>query len=190
MDTDFECLKPEMFDVLNRSYDYYSCLTPVDSEALVINNAIIGAIPGHPILKACLDNFPTHAINIPDLRLRTVSRGPGLLTIMTFKHMNRGYRDIVFPASFFYPLGCGQMRRSPYAGLPISEPTLNMIKKDLVKPETIAIHYWDGSWKKPSANVIEPKKKRKITRGPESFFQSKKMIAGVYNPRGNVAKDR
>lgn len=153
IDTDFECIKPEMFDVLNRSYDFYCGLTPVDSEALVINNAIIGSIPGHPIIKACIEHLPFHATNVHDQRMRTVMRGPGLLTIMTIRHMNKGHRDIVLPPSFLYPLGTSQMRRGAYKYLPFSEKTLDIIKKGVIKPETIAIHYWDGSWKRPGANA-------------------------------------
>ncbi len=153
VDTDFECIKPEMFDVLNRSFDFYSGLAPVDCEALVMANGLIGSIPGHPIIKACLEQLPSHAANVKDQKMRTVMRGPGLLTIMTEKHMNQGHRDIVLPSAFFYPLGASQMRRKPYNNLTFSEKTCALIKKNLIKPESIAIHYWDGSWKRPSANA-------------------------------------
>lgn len=152
VDTDFECIKPEMFDVLNKTYDFYCGLHPLDCKSFFINNAIIGSIPKHPILKACIDQLP-HIGHGDRPNVQVVLKGPGLISAMTFKHMNKGYRDMVFPSSFFYPLGVYQMRKKPYEYLPFNNATLEKVKKDLIRPETIAIHWWDGSWLLPSANL-------------------------------------
>ena len=52
IDTDFECLQPEIFDIFNRCYDFYSGITPLDGQAYLIANGLIASIPGHPILRA------------------------------------------------------------------------------------------------------------------------------------------
>ncbi len=151
IDTDFECIKPEMFDLLSSSYDFYCGLHPLDCKSFLLNNAIIGSIPKHPILKACIERLPFAGQNISSRNRQIEARGTALLSTMTYKHMGKGYRDIVFPATFFYPLGVYQMKKTPYAYMPFNNTTLEKVKKDLVKPETIAIHWWDGSWELPSA---------------------------------------
>lgn len=149
VDTDFECLKPEIFEALNNSYDFYCGLQLLDCEAFLINNAIIGSIPGHPILKACIDLLPFHFNSKWNLQI--IFRGPGLFTSMVVEHMNKKHRDIVFPPGFFYPLGVDQLKQKPFSQLPFCEETLTLIKKIVLKPESLAIHWWDGSWGKPSA---------------------------------------
>jgi mannosyltransferase OCH1-like enzyme len=57
VDTDFELLQPEKLDSLHKACDFYCGLTPLDCQAFLINNAIIGSIPGHPILKACITSL-------------------------------------------------------------------------------------------------------------------------------------
>ena len=144
VDTDFECLKPEIFNVLNSSYDFYCGMPPLELR-LLINNAIIGAVPKHPIIQGCLEYIPVQQANTkPD---DIVARGPGLFTLMVARHMNKGHRDIVFPPTFFYPLGIMQLQNDKaYENLPFSDETLERVKRDVVKPESIAIHWWDGSW--------------------------------------------
>lgn len=50
-DVDFKCLKS--FEPLHHCYDFYTGLTPLDS-AVMLNNALIGCTPGHPIIKHCI----------------------------------------------------------------------------------------------------------------------------------------
>lgn len=146
VDTDFECIKPQMFDVLNSSYDFYTALTPLDSKVLLIANGLIGAIPQHPIIKACIDGLPEITSAGLSYKMQIMKKGSGLFTLMTCKHMNNEYRDIVFPSSFFYPLGVKQLKNGSYAKLPFCDKTLTLIKQETVKPETIAFHWWEGSW--------------------------------------------
>ncbi len=157
IDTDFECVKPAMFNILNSCYDFYCGLHPLDCKAVLLNNALIGAIPGHPIIKACIDHIP-FAVNSSSPRAQQImQRGPGLISKMAMKNMNKGYRDIIFPATFFYPLGLFEMKNKPYSLMPFNDETLEKIKNDVIKPETIAIHWWDGSWTLPSAKLQKPK---------------------------------
>ncbi len=153
VDTDFECIKPEMFSILNSSYDFYCGLTPLDCKKFVINNAIIGSIPGHPILKACIEYLPLQEAVFNNLGDQVVMKGPGLFTQMVMRSMNKSHKDIVFPPTFFYPLGVHGMKRKAYRSLPMTDETLERIKNDVIKPETLAIHWWDGSWTEPDANI-------------------------------------
>ncbi len=145
IDTDFECIKPDMFDILHQNYDFYCGLHPLDCLDFLINNAIIGSVAGHPILKACIDNLASIEEDV-------VKRGPGLFTQMTLKYMNKnGFKDVVFPPTFFYPLGVFKMKKEKYPPFPIPHEQLETIKEQVLKPETIAIHWWDGSWALPDA---------------------------------------
>ncbi len=150
VDTDFECLKPEAFAVLNSTYDFYCGITPLDRATFVVANGLIGSISGHPVLKACLDSLATQT-TIKRSSFAIVNNGPGLLTQMVLRHANTGYRDIIFPPTFFYPLGVEQMLRKPYASMADTNEKLEKLKRDTVKPESVAIHWWDGSWKLPES---------------------------------------
>lgn len=152
VDTDFECLKPELLDVLNNTHDFYCGLQPIDYSVLVINNAIIGSVPGHPIIKACIDNLPYQKTTLHEPNAKIVANGPGLFTRMTLHYMNKGYSDMIFPPTFFYPLGARQLKTKPYVKM-AADDTHEEIKNVVVKPESIAIHWWDASWAEPNANI-------------------------------------
>jgi mannosyltransferase OCH1-like enzyme len=53
-DCDCDCLKP--FDILNENYSFYVGLEHLYN-GLVIGNALMGAIPKHPVIKQCLINI-------------------------------------------------------------------------------------------------------------------------------------
>ena len=142
VDTDFECLKPELFDALSDAYDFYCCIHPLDYSVLLINNAIIGSAPGHPILKACIENVPCKQHECQNKNVNIVAKGSGLFSRMVIKNMNQGYRDMVFPPTYFYPLGARQLRENRFAKLPMTEDCFEVIKNSVVKPESIAIHWW------------------------------------------------
>ncbi len=142
IDTDFECIKPEMFDLLNRCYDFYTGLMPLDC-FFCVANGLIASIPGHPIVRACIENMakPEKLKNKWD---SIANKGPGLLTRMIFLHGNRDYRDIVFPASFFYPLPGNWIKK----GTNKASLDLEAIKKQVMRKESMAIHWWEQSWNK------------------------------------------
>ena len=182
VDTDFECLRKDAFDILHERFDFYACLHPLDCKALCLNNAIIAAIPNHPIIKACVaaltDQKPT--VNHTDI----VLRGPGLLTQMTLLHMNKKHNDIVFPASFFYPLGVFEMKQGQYARLHSSEALFNTVKMSVTKAETLALHWWDTSWLAPEAKA--PKKVEPLSTVSDE--EAEKLFTDIFehNRWGNT----
>ena len=56
-DVDFEILKS--LDRLNYTYEFYTGLLPKKYKS-VMANAIIGCVPGHPILKECVESIKDH----------------------------------------------------------------------------------------------------------------------------------
>lgn len=138
VDTDFECLKP--FDHLHKSCEFYAGIAYDRSP--ILYNGLIGASPRHPILKACINNIRPSEGNHDPFRIMA-STGPYLLTRIFFSIVS-GNTDgvVVFPVTIFYPFPNKdtEWTRDP-----------EQIKRIFLKPESIALHYWDMSWAKKSA---------------------------------------
>lgn len=133
VDTDFECL--QAMDVYHHTYDFYTGIQPLDTNMVQLGAALYGAIPHHPILKACVENikFNQHINQI------VVKTGPIHFTKTFLTVAGRtGLRDVALPASYFY--ACGYEQR----GAP---------KQEWCKAESYAVHHWAGSWLKPEAFV-------------------------------------
>jgi len=149
VDTDFECIRPDALTLVHDNFDFYVCLHPLDCEAILINNAIIGSVPNHPILQACIEQLKYQSPSNNSFE-KIVRQGPGLLSQMTLKHMNTGYKDIIFPASVFYPLGVFELKRPPLSSLSTpNDEKFDIVKALTIKPETIAFHWWEGNWTHP-----------------------------------------
>jgi len=133
VDTDFECLQP--LDNLNYCYDFYTGLQPLDTNRVQLGAALFAAIPGHPIMRECVEGIKRNQHIVP-----IVSKtGPIHFTRSFLQKVTEGnYINIAFPASYFYP--CGYEERD----LP---PT------KWAKNEAFAIHHWAGSWLKAEGFV-------------------------------------
>ena len=153
VDTDFECLRPEEFARLHKCYDFYCGISPLDGKALLINNAIIASIPGHPILENYIYSLKNVDATIQCSLKKPenlIHRGPAHFAQSVLAHANKKYKDALLPCSYFYPLGMYQIENE-LSHLLEGPNTLENIKTTVVKPETLAIHWWDGSWNVPEA---------------------------------------
>lgn len=129
VDTDFECLRP--LDFFNSAYDFYTGIQPLDTNHVQLGAALYGAVPGHPILKRCVEEIKNNQ-HIPQIIAKT---GPIHFTrCFLIEADKNGNRDIALPAGYFYPCGYEQkgMQRSVWE-----------------RPESYAVHHWAGSWLKP-----------------------------------------
>lgn len=131
IDTDFECLAP--FDVFHYTYDFYIGIQPMDTNLIQLGIGLIGACPGHPLLKLAIKNLRTERYN-----KQIISRtGPIFFTRIFYNNAHTTeLRDIAFPSSYFYP--CGYNQRS-------------ILINYWLKPESFAVHHWAGSWLKKEA---------------------------------------
>ncbi len=128
-------------------------MSPLDGKALLINNAIIASIPGHPILQGYLDSLKNIDPSIQcslDQPENLIYRGPAHFAKSVIAHAHKGYRDVILPCSYFYPLGMYQIE-TELSHLLDGPDILENIKKAVVKPETLAVHWWEGSWNIPEA---------------------------------------
>ena len=133
VDTDFECLKP--LDPFHYTYDFYTGIQPLDTNMVQLGAALYGAIPGHPIMQACVENIKYNQ----DIKQIIVKTGPIHFTKMFITLAGKtGLRDVALPTSYLYP--CAYEQRG-------------LSKEEWVKNESFAVHHWAGSWLKPEAFV-------------------------------------
>lgn len=125
VDGDFECIAS--LDKLHYICDFYTGIMPNDVR-IILNNAIIACSPGHPIIEQIVtkikQNKNSHHLmrsgvhHFSNACLEGLKTAPGI--------------NVAYPVDIFYPL--------PYR--------YNNRKtgwRDLVKPESMAIHYWGSN---------------------------------------------
>ena len=126
VDTDFECLQD--LEILHHIYDFYTGIQPLDTQYVQLGAAIFGAVPGHPILKHCIESIK----NDWDKKGVPAKSGPIHFTKSFFETAGKsGLIDIAFPASYFYPLGCAERY---------------LKRKEWIENGAWAIHHWAKSW--------------------------------------------
>lgn len=132
VDMDFECIKP--FDVFHHCCDFYAGFETED----MICNALIGAAPGHPILKRCVEQLcnQTSQYERTDWRSTLDRTGPNFFGKCIAEVLPECQnRSVVFPVTYFY------FWRPAYGTKRKIEDILQT-----VLPETFAIHHWHSSW--------------------------------------------
>lgn len=137
IDTDFECLKP--FDILHHICDFFVGISY--EKELLLYNGLIGSIPGHPILKACIENLKGCGTNSTvDIMNNT---GPQFFTKMFFLGLQKNRTIIIpFPITYFYPFP-NNIRNFPL----LNSSTQELVKKNICL-ESFSVHYWACSWDK------------------------------------------
>ena len=126
VDTDFECLKP--FDDL-LFLDFFTGIS-YDTK-MILYIGLIASIPGHPILKRCIDSmggYDGHTAHV----IMDVT-GPYFFTRCFLNSVNKKLKGVVaFPMDFFYPLpNYIRSSKTPYK---------------YVKDFSYAIHHWAVTW--------------------------------------------
>jgi mannosyltransferase OCH1-like enzyme len=146
VDIDYECLRP--FDLFHQLYDFYTGVQPLDSGMLQLNNALIGSIPGHPILKHCIETIKDHW----HLKGAPKKTGPVHFTQSFYATAGRnGTIDIALPSLYLYPLGCKEK---------VTDELQNSeLHRTWIEQGSFAIHWWSKSW---MPKVYRPFKFRSI----------------------------
>ncbi len=137
LDVDFECIKSlKDFHYL---YEFYTAILPLDCKSS-LTNGIIGSIPGHPILREVITSL------VHNTQAKTILEKTGPQHFeKAFWRVAPSYpqRIIAFPASFFFPL-------NKFQGA--AHLTQEQIKT-LIKPETVTVHHWTGTWTEETAKI-------------------------------------
>ncbi len=129
LDIDFEVTQD--LSPLHAAYEFYCCLMP-STRISIISNGVIGSIPGHPILKRCLESLANHR-TAPFVLERT---GPILFQNAFYEVVQRMLDNpiVALPRTFFFPIDATRIA-----------PTRTDIMAQL-RAHTFGIHHWAGSW--------------------------------------------
>lgn len=127
VDVDFECIKP--FDELHYLFDLYVGIQPLDTTIVQLGIGIIGSCAHHPLLQACIHLLKS----MRDKKQIIIRTGPLFFTSLFMALKNGSLRTIALPASYFYPRGYTQKAA---------------VAEIWLKPESLAVHHWAGSWLK------------------------------------------
>ncbi len=136
VDTDFECL--QSFDIFHHCCDFYTGCAYADvKDPSFLYNGLIGSIPGHPILKACIEQLHQKTVTKEDANTIFKRTGPAFFS----QNFQREFRKvsgitIAFPVTYFYPWP------NYYRYQDCNE------RRKWIRPESFAIHHWHLSWNK------------------------------------------
>jgi mannosyltransferase OCH1-like enzyme len=134
LDVDFQCLRS--LEPLHYLYDFYIGIQPLDSQLVQLGIGIIGSIPGHPILDACIEKVKEGWANKHLEQKATARTGPIHCTKIFYTTADKnGLCDIALPCNYFYPLGCLQNASDEI---------------EWVQQGAFAVHHWAKSWLYPS----------------------------------------
>lgn len=137
VDIDFECFRP--LDILVENFEFFSGVPAWVTVSL--NNGLIGTIPNHPIINACVEDLAGNyaaQTEVTDGNFGIFDRSGPYYFTRCFMKASSDESDgvIIFPATFLYPFPPVLNR---------SQRTHDFAVKWLT-PESFAIHYWMASW--------------------------------------------
>ena len=145
VDVDFECMKPEIFDELHKSFDFYIGFEPLEHgfthkfNMFKVCNAILASIPRHPLIQDLITNLRANYLAYYKNCSVIQRTGPSYLTRMICEFELAGLhelRNMYLPCTFFYPTS--EMETRFFVENP------EVICR--VASETAGFHYWCGSW--------------------------------------------
>lgn len=130
VDTDCECLRP--FDLLHEYYEFYVGMVTINRYAIV-NNAIIGAIPGHPVLRMCIENIGKIDFGHGQYGKSGVIFFGHMIIQTLIQNLNADFfnKVLVLPPTYFHS----------WPGWKLSE---NKDPRDYIVPSSFATHYYDS----------------------------------------------
>ena len=140
-DTDFECLK-DFSPVTDTTTLFAGVIFDTKPE---IAGGIVGAVPSHPLILETLKKLlECKKLNLEYNNILDKT-GPAFFTriIQENKELLKP-TDVFFPTHYLYPL-------PNYEAVNSISP--KKLKHKFIKPESIAIHYWEVSWT-PDSNWL------------------------------------
>lgn len=134
-DTDFECLGS--FEELARSARFFAGL--MYGHQTPINNGLIGSVPGHPILGSMMDQLTEPFSGHDGMDILAYS-GPTQFSRRCLEFLETS-RDgaVILPTTYFYA----------FPNQELDHKNLKTVK-NWARPESLAIHYWEVSWRQQS----------------------------------------
>jgi inositol phosphorylceramide mannosyltransferase catalytic subunit len=135
-DTDFECLAP--CEQISRDATFFAAL--IFGPSPVVSNGLLGFAPGHPLLSEVIAGIGAPVRTRDGMKILSLT-GPGYFTEAVFRLKDRlPASDIIYPSSYFFPVPNFIEKNS----------ITNAQKRSMIREWSVAIHYWETSWLKPS----------------------------------------
>lgn len=150
-DIDYECIKPALFERLNKACDYYAGFEPLehgqveDYSMFKFCNALMASIPSHPLIGMMIKNLRENYAYCLKNHMGIIERtGPSYITRVTCDFIinealnisNSGLVNMFLPCTFFYPFTQKDLEEKSIRALINHE-----------SPEMAGIHYWSGTWR-------------------------------------------
>jgi hypothetical protein len=136
----------------------YECFIGTE-DGRVLTDAVIGAVPGHPGIRACLDR----AMAMP-MTAGPWATGPGVVTAVLSQRS-----DVeVLPPRVFYPYSWTEPWR---------------VGEDFAAQGAVAVHRWNASWTRGGSDAVTPvrarveRARRSVRRAIRS--ESKRALSSV-----------
>lgn len=153
VDTDFESIKP--MDVFHHCVDFYTGIYTSHahgkSPAVIMGMGLIGAIPGHPVMRALIDGLKTAKIDKTNSAAILARTGPYYFTRVVLANAGKtNLRDVILPPMFVYP--------TPITG---RGQTIEDQHKNFMKHSTFANHVWHMSWINNNSSTTTPHHKKR-----------------------------
>lgn len=132
IDCDLKCLQP--LDIFSEKTNFFAGVSHDYFGSPLINNAIIGSSPHHPVLKKCIDLITKVRSSDQPVTKIIGTTGPKILTKAFFAILpDLNIPMVILPYTYFYPF-------------PSHHRTSLCKDIDWIKEESFTIHYWDMSW--------------------------------------------
>ena len=105
-----------------------------------VNTAVLGARPGHPFLKRCV-NLTEKAFEETGEFLRSPTIATTILKEMGLREygMQEAEEMTVYPVEYFYPY-----------------PWFGKFEQGCIKENTYCVHFWEGTWLKKEHSKVPP----------------------------------
>lgn len=153
-DVDYECLRPEIFDELNKCYDFYIGFEPLEHGSIgkfnmfKVCNALMASCPEHPLVKDFIINLKANFYAYKNTSSAIERTGPSYLTRLICAYekseaASQMHRNIYLPTTFFYAYSEPEMKKC-FAENRVPDNSL---------PEIAGQHYWSGTWRPQSFNT-------------------------------------
>jgi inositol phosphorylceramide mannosyltransferase catalytic subunit len=177
VDTDFECVNPALFDRFNKCFDFYIGFEPLEHGIIgkfnmfKMCNALMAAIPGHPLLKDLIENLKANYLAYKRHTGPIGTTGPSYVSRIICEYVESNvdaYRNLFLPSTFFYPFSVIDVRNYRVG----TEDVLPIFQ------ETLGIHYWNMSWIVP--DDATPATSKEHYKEKHFFFPKLELKNGIF----------
>ena len=184
VDLDLECIQP--FDELLVDKQFFIGKEPQDhadymEEQVMVCNACMGSVAGHPFLEALIQGMQQQP---KILTHDDVLSSTGPIMVSRVYEQYTGEAISLLEDSAFYPLNSKDER----LGLMLHEQQGHEdVRAELIAQGSYAVHYWDNSWGRNLAGVLENPNPHEV-EGYRFYPRQDSFGNDLFNAGRNIAE--